>query len=118
MSRSLKLARPSTPVERGWFIYYQVMLADLPDIATAVRSGQRELASRYPGIATEFLRRPADIGVAGSPMVTVMEIYRAPGGWPVETQAQVPGVIEALVGRQVAGWIQGPRHLEVFEPCA
>jgi hypothetical protein len=46
--------------------------------------------------------------------VTLMETYRRAAGFDAPARWR----IEDLAGAALAPWLIGPRHLEVFEPCA
>jgi hypothetical protein len=47
-------------------------------------------------------------------MQTWMELYRHPGGLSPELEAEIARAAEAVQ----RDWIDGPRHVEVFVPCA
>jgi hypothetical protein len=50
--------------------------------------------------------------------MTLLEIYSVADDWPAGREPALPAAIEHVVGAAVAPWLQGPRHLEVFESCA
>lgn len=113
-------SRPlEAPAERWWFIYYRVHLADLATAVAVAREGQRALCSAHPGLSATLMQRPSSAASPdGSPQMTVLETYRAALDWPAEHAAALPAEIESAVGGRLTAWLQGPRHLEVFEPCA
>jgi hypothetical protein len=105
--------------ERWWFIYYRVHLADMAAAVAVAREGQRALCSAHAGLSASLMQRPSSAASPdGSPQMTLLETYRAALDWPADQAAALPAAIEATVGHRLAPWLQGPRHLEVFEPCA
>jgi hypothetical protein len=102
--------------ERNWFIYYRVLPGDLPRAMRVVRGAQTRLCEEQPGLRAALMQRAPAAG-AHEPM-TLLEIYSAAIDWPAGRTEALPAVIEHVVGAAVAPWLQGPRHLEVFEPCA
>jgi Domain of unknown function (DUF4936) len=110
----------ATPVsgtrERSWFIYYRVLPGDLPRAVEAVRGAQSRLCEGQPGLRAALMQRAPAAG-AHEPM-TLLEIYSVENDWPAGRAAALPAAIEHVVGAAVAPWLQGFRHLEVFEPCA
>lgn len=95
--------------ERWLFIYYRVASADAVAAAAAVRHLQSRLRQTWPGLQAQWLRRPEE----KDGMQTWMEIYARPGGITAEVQAHIEEEARAL-----APWCRGPRHVEVFVPCA
>lgn len=99
---------------RRVYVYYRVQAADLVDAVQAARALQAQLRDRWPGLQAELLARPE----AGSDDArTLMEVYALdaePGGLDAPRQA----AIEAAAAQALAPWLQGPRHVEVFTPCA
>ncbi|WP_374565545.1 DUF4936 family protein [Ideonella sp.] len=105
--------------ERWWFIYYRVHLADLAAVVAAAREGQRALCGAHPGLTATLMQRPSSAASPDSPpQMTMLETYRAPLDWPADRVAAMPAAIDHALGAALAPWLQGPRHLEVFEPCA
>jgi hypothetical protein len=102
--------------ERSWFIYYRVLPGDLPRAVEAVRGAQTRLCEEQPGLRASLMRKAPAAG-AREPM-TLLETYSVAIDWPDGHAAALPSAIEHIVGAAVAPWLQGPRHLEVFEPCA
>ncbi len=102
--------------ERSWFIYYRVLADDLPRAVEAVRRAQARLCEEQPGLRAALMQKSPAAG-AHEPM-TLLEIYSVAADWPAEGAATLPAAIEHLAGAAVAPWLQGPRHLEAFEPCA
>lgn len=108
---------------RRLYVYYQAAAADLPAIQRAAREMQDVLIQRYPGLQAELLRRPtaATPSTAAAPSVgtvteaaaatiTLMEIYGHPNG--------VDDVLGDAIEHEalsLRGWLQGARHIEVFE---
>jgi hypothetical protein len=102
--------------ERSWFLYYRVLPGDLPRAVEAVRGAQTRLCEEQPGLRAALMQKAPAAG-AREPM-TLLEIYSVAIEWPVGLAAALPEAIEQIVGAAVAPWLQGPRHLELFEPCA
>ena len=110
---------PGSTAERWWFIYYRVHLDDLPAVVAAAREGQRALCSAHPGLSASLMQRPSSSASPDSPpQMTLLETYRAALDWPADQAAALPATIDTTLGAALAPWLQGPRHLEVFEPCA
>lgn len=114
---------PAAPPPAGptaeWFIYYQVASADLPLALKAVVGFQQRLQQDWPGLSARVLQR-VEAPEAPPGRVTLMETYRfAPntpahgGGWGVGFHAAMSAAAQA-----VQPWLQGPRHVERFAPCA
>jgi quinol monooxygenase YgiN len=71
----------------------------------------RELHAEWSAsMQCELLRRADE----HADPVTLMEVYRHPAGVTPETQRR----IEQAVLQRLAPLLAGPRHVEVFEPCA
>ena len=51
-------------------------------------------------------------------LMTLMETYSAPLDWSEARLRAVPEAIEATAGLALTPWLQGERHLELFDPCA
>lgn len=96
-------------VDRWLFIYYRVASVDAVAAGPAVQHLQSRLRQRWPGLQAQWFRRPEE----KDGMQTWMEIYARPGGITAEVQAHIED--EA---RSLAHWCRGPRHVEVFVPCA
>lgn len=92
---------------RSLFLYFRVAREHEPAAVAALR----RLHAEWSGMLECELLRRADDG-AGS--VTLMEVYRRAGGVSADLQA----TIEREAAQRVAPWLVGPRHVEVFEPCA
>ncbi len=90
------------------YVYYRVAETDLPEALMAVVSMQRRLVAAHPGLEALRLRRPG----AADGFVTLMEVYRAPGGIGMALER----AIEAAAAVALAGRLVGSRHLEDFEP--
>ena len=100
------------PAARALYVYYRVAQRDLPAVARAVRVVQARWCARHSGLCADLLQR-ADEGTAAE-HVTLMETYARPGGVSSALQA----AIEMELAAVLAPWLQGPRHVEVFLPCA
>jgi len=119
MSHPLASRPLEAPAERWWFIYYRVNLDDLAAVVAVAREGQQRLCSAQPGLSASLMQRPSSAASPDSPpQMTLLETYRAALDWPAEQATALPAAIEATVGSTLRPWLQGPRHLEVFEPCA
>lgn len=114
---------PAAPLPAGprteWFIYYQVASADLPRAREAVVGFQQRLQQDWPGLNARVLQR-LEAPEAPPGRVTLMEIYRfAPntsahgGGSDIGFDAALAEAAQAI-----QPWLQGPRHVERFAPCA
>jgi len=116
MSRPVSPSHSTAAGGPCWFIYYRVQLDDLAQAAAVARNGQQQLCRAYPGLTAELMQRPASPGP--TPQMTMLETYRAPADWPAEQARSMPAAIEQVQAAALAPWLQGPRHLELFEPCA
>lgn len=94
------------------YVYYRVR----PDAAEQVREQveqlQTELRARWPDLTARSLLRAPD-ATGGSDIQTWMEIYTRPAGLSEQDQA-----IVLARGSAIVRSIDGPRHAEVFAPCA
>ena len=94
---------------RELFVYYRVR----PDAAAAAQAAVQRLHAqlRYddPHLSVRLLRRPDD----ENGLQTWMEIYAAESGISDEVQARIEAGAQALLPL-----LAGPRHTEVFIPCA
>lgn len=92
----------------GAFVWFHATPADEAAIATALRRCHAQWVRATPGLSCELLRRTD----ANGERVTLMEIWRGPA---------IAGLCERLereAAAALAPWAVGPRHLELFEPCA
>ncbi|WP_374580783.1 DUF4936 family protein [Pseudoduganella sp.] len=93
------------------YVYYKVQDAVAADLQAAVIAMQAGLAAAH-GVAPQLKRRPP---AADGPQ-TWMEVY------PSVDSAAFSAALEAAVAQAgLARWIDGPRHVEIFEdlpPCA
>jgi hypothetical protein len=103
----------SSAPPREVFIYYRVRLEDLPAVRAAVDALHRRWREQHDGLACRLLRREAEPD-PGTRVVTLMEVYKAPRGVPLEWLT----AIEATASAALAPWLVGPRQVEVFGPCA
>ncbi len=96
---------------RELYIYYRVAQAELATVATTVAGLQATLCAAHPGLQAKLLRRPE----LSEGRATLMEVYARPGpqGVDLALQAEIEARAVALVP-----WLQGPRRVEVFQPCA
>jgi hypothetical protein len=97
---------PVAPGMRELYFYWH---ADAPQgvrAMEAVAAAQREWQARWPGLQARLLQR------AEGPRATWMEVYVRPGGIDDALQAMLVAEGDA----RFAPWIDGRRHLEVFEP--
>jgi hypothetical protein len=106
-------APPSAPAGTGeartLFIYYRVASSQAVAARPAVEALQARLREALPGLQTQLMRRPEE----KDGQQTWMEIYSHPQGVSPQAQDQ----IEAAA-RELRGLGPGPRHVEVFVPCA
>lgn len=113
-------------------VYYRVTPSDQRVAIARAREFQRTLLERHPGLAMEVLVRsdpcPAALAAAvasGSEAaadVTLMETYRLtslpfdPGPQPTAVAVLLADIDSAA--SPLAPLLRGPRHVEVFSPCA
>jgi len=100
----------SAPV-RELFIYYRIDSANADEAFAAITQMQRLLRERRPGLAARLLRRLDP----PTPTQTWMEIYSLDdaAGVSPELEAEIAGHAAVL-----ERFFCGPRHTEVFAPCA
>jgi hypothetical protein len=98
---------------REVFVYYRVRIEDLPAVLAAVDALHGRWRAQHVGLTCTLLRREAETD-AGAGTVTLMEVYQAPRGVPLEWQT----AIEAVASATLSPWLVGPRQVEVFVPCA
>jgi hypothetical protein len=93
------------------FVYYRVRGADAARAIAAIAAFQTRLRASMPGLNGTLSRRVAD---GGADLMTLMESYEHTGtsstDWQHDVERQAQG--------QLATWIVGERHVEIFEPCA
>ncbi|OYT99635.1 MAG: DUF4936 domain-containing protein [Burkholderiales bacterium PBB1] len=102
---------------RELYVYYRVATRDADALRLAVSAMHDRLRHAHPGLQTRLLRR-AD---ALSGEDTWMETYAAPAPIDVPDASGVGDELRARIEREAAAWQHlrtGPRHTEVFEPCA
>lgn len=103
---------------RELFVYYRVATQDADSLRLAVSAMHARLSHAHPGLQARLLRRTD--ALAGED--TWMETYAAPASSGAQEAAV--GVSDELCARiehEAAAWqhlCAGPRHTEVFEPCA
>lgn len=95
---------------RTLFIYYRIAVTRAVPALQAVQEMQARLRERHAGLKAELLRRPEE----KDGMQTWLEIYSHAGGVSPELEAEIAQAAEPV--RQ--DWIQGPRYVEAFVPCA
>lgn len=91
---------------RRLFIYYKVAEGYIEEITLEVRAIQRNLSLQSTALKAEVMRRPNP----SNGVVTIMEIYSAPGGITDAMEASIEGAFAALSRR-----INAARHTEIFE---
>jgi hypothetical protein len=96
---------------RELFVYYRVAEADLGAAAHAVGAFQAALRGRHPALQAKLLRRPE----LTEGRATLMEVYAQAGADGVDADLQADIERHAQV---LQPWLQGPRRVEVFHPCA
>ena len=96
---------------RRLYVHYRVAAANETPAVQAMRALQREWQTALPGLRCELLRRETESSVAE---VTLMEVYRADAGLPLDWQARIEREARALL----VPWRSSERHVEVFRPCA
>jgi len=84
-----------------YYVYYRVPETRLAEALVAVRSVHAAL-----GAAVELLRRPGH----ANGLVTLMEVY--------QLEDDAAQAFEASAAAALAPWLDGPRHIEVFEAVA
>jgi hypothetical protein len=94
---------------RCLYVYFRVAREHEQAAVAAVRAMQAQWRDR---LGCELLRRTGETDA--DPLLTLMEVYRQPGGVTMDTQA----CIEREAALRLAPWLVGARHVEVFEPCA
>lgn len=102
-------AAPAAPAS-GLFIYYRVRREHLADAVAAMQALQAGWRTQDPTLRCELLRRTDEAGTD----VTLMETYRRAGGFDAAERRRIEDAAVAAL----APWLTGPRHVEVFEPCA
>lgn len=93
------------------YVYYKVQAAQAAGLQVAVIAMQSALSAAH-GVAPQLKRRPQAVdGVQ-----TWMEVY------PCVAGAGFLDLLDAAAAQAgLARWIEGPRHVEIFEdlpPCA
>lgn len=91
---------------RELYFYWQADASQGGRAQAEVVEAQREWRARWPGLVARLLQR------AEGPRATWMEVYTRAGGIDVTLQAALVAEGDA----RLAPWIDGRRHLEVFEP--
>ena len=94
---------------RELFIYYRVRLDRAAAVQAAVQRLHAQLRYDNPQLSARLLRRPDE----ENGLQTWMEIYTAELGITDDIQARIEAGAHALLPL-----IDGPRHIEVFIPCA
>ena len=99
---------------RELFIYYRSPRDAAARVMANVRDFQARLIEGHPGLAARLMRRPVDLDGVD----TWMETYSMD---PTHSPNGVDPALQFEIERQAAGLaplLIGPRHVEVFEPCA
>jgi Domain of unknown function (DUF4936) len=94
---------------RELFVYYRVRSDNAAEANAAVQRMQAQLRDDHPHLSARLLRRPEE----EDGLQTWMEIYAAEVGITDEMSSSIETQAFAL-----APLIDGPRHTEVFVPCA
>jgi Domain of unknown function (DUF4936) len=103
------------PTVRELFIYYRCEEHQGTRVLQLVGEFQAQLTLQWPALNARLLRRP-ELHMG---RITWMETYsmddarRHPQGVDVAMQSLIEEAARVLLGV-----IDGPRHVEVFEPCA
>jgi hypothetical protein len=97
------------PVEL--YLYWKTDVARADGAEAAARGWQQALCQEHPALQARLLRR-ADADASPARTVTLMEIYRRPGGIDAALQA----TIVETGAQRLAVWLLGPRHVEAFTP--
>jgi hypothetical protein len=100
-----------TPL-RHWFVYYKVR--NPSEAIGQVQRAQRALVAKHPGLTCQCFVR-TDGATDGDALATLMEAYQPPAG---DIHAALLDEIHADLGRALAPWLVGQRHLETFDRCA
>lgn len=107
---------------REVFIYYRIHMNQIEMAQREIQAFQARMATVFPGLVARLLKR--DDGAIGSDREhdTWMEHYRIDTG---DSTTAEPGLTPEIQTRiehdaktQLSHWIVGPRHTEVFIPCA
>lgn len=94
---------------RELYIYYKVPAVREAEVGRAVAATVPSLLASEPGLAVRWRRRPP---VEGETLNTWMEVWTHPSGIDVTLAARIESSAAAW-----QGMIEGPRHVEVFEPA-
>lgn len=99
---------------RELFVYYRVRTDDAEAALRHVRDMQARLTAQHPGLNARLLCRPETV----EGRQTWMEVYaidtrHSPAGVGPAMQAAIDAEAVALLPL-----LDGPRHTEVFVPCA
>ncbi len=98
---------------RELYVYYRVAHEATLQAEVEVKALQAELCKRIPGLAARRLRRAEANDAASLAQQTWMEVYTRPAGLSDDDIATI-----LSRGHEVVLSIDGPRHPEVFSPCA
>lgn len=97
---------------RQLYVYYRVADADLAACVQAVHGFQAALALAHDGLRCGLLQRADGLDEQGRH--TLMETYAAAQGIDFALQQHIAHAADAALSLLVVG----PRHVEVFAPCA
>lgn len=89
------------------FIYWRTPAATAPRALQAASRWQAVLREQHPGLVAAVYRRTDDRGSTA----TLMEVYAAPIDATLERRIIDEGA------RVLGPWLEGPRHVEMFERC-
>jgi quinol monooxygenase YgiN len=97
-------------MQRQLFVYWKTRRDAAEAAAAAAAAMQAKLRQAHPGVVAALYRRSDEGSETGSDEVTLMEVYRHAGG--VDTSLQQ--AIESAAAQQLAAYLRGARHTEVF----
>lgn len=96
------------------YIYFRASANHAEAVQAAVTAMQSRLRAEFPGLQARLLRRTG----ASAGHDTWMETYAMA---PTAGAVVVDDALGATLAQRAAAWcdlLEGPRHVEVFEPCA
>ncbi len=108
---------------RELFIYYRLTVAaPTAAVAAAVAEFQAALRAAHPGLRTRVLRRPVTPQSDGQTWMETYAFDHVAGSAPGATAPGIGDALQAEIEQRalaaLSPWLAGPRHVEVFEPCA
>ena len=107
---------------REAFIYYRIHMNQIEMARHEILAFQARMVAVFPGLVARLLQRADGRAEAGGEHQTWMEHYRIDA---VDSMSTQPGLTPEVLARiehdataQLSRWIAGPRHTEMFIPCA